>query len=500
MSIILERGPRTDDELYQVVKTLWGMTIPRHKVCAEHDAPFDAFAAAYFRKASSILIHGSRGLSGKSVLMSILGLTVAAIRGSDVNIVGGSLNQSINIHNTIRDAWDYENAPKYLVKEESATKIFLHNKAKIMPLTASQKSVRGPHPPTLLLDEIDEMEIGILDAALGQPLPQENWQGEVIRPQTTMSSTWQYPDKTFFTVLQRFQEKGDPIFTWCYKDTANPIDGWLDQETIDEKKRDIPAEMWRVEYDLGEPSIGNRAIDADAVERMFSLPETALKQKVSKDYEEYKFEEPRSDQEYVIGADWAQSQDFTVITVANVTQFPVTVAYWIRMRRRPYPVMIGMFNKLMQSYNAEGIHDATGLGAVVADYVDRRARGFQMVGAKRDDMLSEYISSIENDKWKVPRISSFYKHHLYASVEMIYARGKEFHLPDEICSMALVWRQISKRAHPAQPLVIAGAMDPTWIETEMKENRDAKRKPGNWTVGSVENKNDQVAEEYNLLV
>src|SRR4029077_5714705 len=101
-----------------------------------------------------------------------------------------------------RDAWEHSNAPKYLVREESATRIKLTNKAKIMPLTASQKSVRGPHPPTLLLDEIDEMEIGILDAALGQPLPQENWQGEVIRPQTTMSSTWQYPDKTFFTVLQ----------------------------------------------------------------------------------------------------------------------------------------------------------------------------------------------------------------------------------------------------------------------------------------------------------
>jgi len=137
---------------------------------------------------------------------------------------------------------------------------------------------------------------------------------------------------------------------------------------------------------------------------------------------------------------------------------------------------------------------------VVADYVDRRARGFQMVGAKRDDMLSEYISSIENDRWQVPRISTFYKHHLYASVEMIYARGKEFHLPDEICSMALVWRQISKRAIPASPMVIVGGNDPTWIETEMKENRDAQRKPGNWTVGSVQNKNDQVAEEYNLIV
>src|SRR5580765_878750 len=114
MSIVLGRAPKTDAELYECVKALWGITIPRHKVCSDHDAPFDAFATAYFNRMPSVLMHGSRGLSGKSRLMSILGLTKAAILGSDVNIVGGSLNQSINIHNTIRNAWESENAPKYL--------------------------------------------------------------------------------------------------------------------------------------------------------------------------------------------------------------------------------------------------------------------------------------------------------------------------------------------------------------------------------------------------
>ena len=266
------------------------------------------------------------------------------------------------------------------------------------------------------------------------------------------------------------------------------------------KKRDIPAEMWRVEYDLGEPSIGNRAIDSEAVERMFSLDPEPIKKKESKDYLEYQFEEPKQDAEYVIGADWAQSQDFTVITVADVTRIPIKVVYWLRMRRQPYPVMIGHFNRLMKAYNAEGIHDATGLGAVVADYVDRRARGFQMVGAQRDNMLSEYISSVENDRWKVPRVPIFYKQHLYASVEMIYARGKEFHLPDEICSMALVWRMISKRAIAAQPVVIAGTNDPSWIENEMKHNKDAQRKPGKWVVGSVENKSLEAPPEFDLMV
>ena len=86
---MLGRAPRSDDELYEVVKALWNITIPRHKICSDHDAPFDAFACAYFNREPQILIHGSRGLSGKSRLLSILGLTKAAITGSDVNIVGG---------------------------------------------------------------------------------------------------------------------------------------------------------------------------------------------------------------------------------------------------------------------------------------------------------------------------------------------------------------------------------------------------------------------------
>ena len=136
--------------------------------------------------------------------------------------------------------------------------------------------------------------------------------------------------------------------------------------------------MWRVEYELGEPSIGDRAFDYEAVERMFSVTSyqdtDQFKQKVSKDYEEYCFAKPRLDRDYVISADWAKAQDWTVISVIDVTVMPVKPVYWIRMRRRPYPVMIKAYNQLMKKYNAEGIHDATGLGGVVADYLDTRAR------------------------------------------------------------------------------------------------------------------------------
>jgi hypothetical protein len=496
MPIVLDRPPRTDDELWHLVRALWGHTIPRVKVCPEHNAPFEAFSTAYFSKEPMSLIHGSRGLSGKSRLLSILGLTKAAVLGSDVNIVGGSLNQSNNIHETMRDAWEHEHAPKYLIKDESMTIVRLRNGAKIRPLTASQKTVRGPHPPTLLLDEIDEMDQAILDAALGQPMPQKNYLGETIPAVTLMSSTWQYPDKTFATMYQRFQDEDLPIFSWCMKDTSNPVDGWLDPAFIEQKKREIPAEMWRVEYELGEPSIGTRAFDSEMVEKTFSEPLPEPK-KIAKDFEQYMIHDYRMDTDYVIAADWAKEQDFTVITVWSCTNLPMRLCYYLRLRRRPYPVMIEYYNKLMRKYNAEGIHDATGLGNVVGDYLDTRVRGFLMTGAQRDNMLSEYVAAVENDKVRAARIPSIYKNHLYCSVEAMYSRAKEFHLPDEVCSSALAWKLVSQRPQAVLPLMISGQDDSNWMRRHVDANTKSGRKTA-WDVGEVHKLDNR--DEYSLMV
>ena len=503
MTVRLDRGPRTDEELWWLTQALLGHRIPRTKVCPDHDAPFDAFSTAYFNREPQILIRGSRGLAGKSRLIALLGLTYAAVRGSDVNILGGSLNQSNNIHQTIRDALEYKNAPTYLIKDQSQTMIRLYNGAKIQPLTASQKTVRGPHPPFLLLDEIDEMDPEILESAKGQPMPQSNYLGEIVPAQTVMASTLQYADKAMAQEMKRFEEENLPIYNWCHMESSNPIDGWLDPDFIAQKKREVSAERWRVEYELGEPSIGNRAIDSDAVERAFSI--TDYKQhpdyaeKVAKDYEEYCFEKPRQDREYVIAADWAKAQDFTVISVVDVTHFPVRPVYWVRMRRRPYPVMVKAYNDLMQKYHAEGIHDATGLGGVVQDYLDDRARGFLMTGAQRDNMLSEWVSAVENDRLVAPRVNSFYKAHLYCSTEDMFSRGKEFHLPDEVCSMALMWHLVSRRALPVSPLVLPNTLEPNWMDKEMSENHASERQ-GSWMAGEVVNKSEQAAREFNLMV
>lgn len=481
----LTRPPRDDDELYQLVQALWGVTIPRDKHCQNHNAPFDAFATAFFAREPQLLVRGSRGLSGKTALMSCLGLTQAVVWGADNNIVGGSEQQAINALDHMKRYWEHDGSPDYMLRSNNTQKMTLTNNAVINPLTASQKSVRGPHPARLLLDEIDEMDHEILESAKGQPMPQKNWLGITIPQQTIMVSTLQYADGTMMQEMARFEEEGLPIMEWCYKDTMYAKDGWLDEEFVQQKKREVSRERWRVEYELGEPSIGNRAFDSSMVEKTFSLPlEPQHILKEERDYQEYHFEDPRGDSDYVIAADWAQAVDWTEITVWNVNTAPIRCVHRIRMHRRPYPVMIGKFNALQKRYNAEGIHDATGLGRVVADLIEGRVRNFVMAGRDRDDMLSEYVAAVENDKIRSPRMGSMYREHLYASVEDLYARGKDFHLPDSVCSSALAYKLVSHKFPAVEPVGLP-KMDMNWMSKAVETGRESNPNTAGWRSGDV---------------
>jgi hypothetical protein len=486
----LTRPPRDDDELYQVVKAFWGVTIPRGKHCPHHQAPFEAFATAFFAREPQVLVLGSRGLSGKSQMMSVLGLTEASILGSDANIVGGSEQQSKNVLEHMGRAWEYSGSPKYMLKKANSDEHVLTNGAKIRPLTASQRAVRGPHPARLLLDEIDEMDAEIMESAKGQPMPQDNWLGVKVPQQTIMVSTLQYADGTMMQEMNRFREEDLPIFEWCYKDTMYAKDGWLSEDFVEQKRREVSKERWRVEYELGEPSIGNRAIDSSAVEKMFSLEEPTPIRK-DRDFEQVEYEKPRSDCDYVIAADWAQAVDWTVITVWEVTSQPIRCVYYMRMHRRPYPYMVGWFNNLQKRYNAQGIHDATGLGRVVADLMDSKVRNFVMAGRERDDMLSEFVSGVERGQMLAPRIGSFYREVLYASVDDLYSRGKEFHLPDSFCSAALAWKLVSHKFPAVEPWG-SQKTDHNWFAKQVEHNREHLNLASSWREGEVKKVDEDI--------
>ena len=446
---------RTEDELRLFVKKAWGVSIPDVQVCPEHTTPWRAFADAYFATSPMMIWQASRGFGGKSFLLALLGLTEAATLKTNVNVLGGSGEQSGRVLEYIGEFWNHESAPVNLLDGDIKRETRLTWGNKIKALMASQASTRGPHVPRLRLDEIDVMDLAIFDAAMGQTMAQVE-DGEIVVPaQTVASSTHHNADGTMTEIKRRAKEKGWPIHTWCYRETS-AAGGWLLQSEIERKRIEVTAAQWLTEYDHQEPSPEDRAIRPDSVKTMFDrtlgywkggnqeyieveppvrICRVCLEETQDLEIKECPSCKGRLDYaRYATGADWARKKDWTVQITFRIDIIPMRLAAFERCGRLPWPVMVDKFNKRLKRYPGRGAHDATGLGDVVDSYLEVGAEGVMMVGRARSDMLSNYISAIERGEYVVPMIEFMHDGHRYASVDDVYGKG---HLPDDIAAGAL---------------------------------------------------------------
>lgn len=437
---------RTGPELAKYIWEHYRVRIPNVKVCAhdpasddrrrKHGTPWLAFSTAYFARNSVVVWEASRGLGGKSFLLSLLGLVEATTLKADVNILGGSGEQSKRVHGYMDTFWADPNAPReYLRSEPKAlgTKLVWGNSIKA--LMASQRSVRGPHVPRLLMDEVDEMTLPILDAALGQTMDKPTPDG-VIQQNTVLSSTMQYANGPMAEVKRRVATKGWTLVEWCYRENLEP-NGWLTQAQVVKKRKDVTEAMWETEYELQEPNPGSRAIQEAAVLKMF---DHRLGQYDGEASQYIEVEPPVAGATYAHGADWARTNDWTVIVTLRTDVRPVRLVAFERTGREDWPVMVEKFDKRVERYGGQSANDATGIGDVINQYMRTRSEAIWLAGKLRSDLLSKYISAIESGKIISPHIAYMRGEHQYASRGDVYASGQQFHLPDTICAGAMAWR------------------------------------------------------------
>lgn len=451
----LERPPETDDELWEVVATIWGIEIPRKAVCPNHSAPFDAFADAYFARSPVSVWKASRGFGGKTTLLGTLAATEAVLLASSSTILGGSAAQSLRVKEVMHECMDSPLAPKDLLAQDPTQyATFFKNGGKVIALMASQRSVRGPHPQRLRLDEIDEMDLAILEAAQGQPMSTKK-----VAAQTVMSSTHQYPDKTMTTILSRAVEKGWAVFEWCWRETIEPH-GWLPIEEMERKRLEVSNAMWEIEYDLQEPSFEGRAIDSDSVERAF---DANLGMWEGKEGEYIEIHAPKRKSSYITSADWAKKKDWTIIRTFDVTDPErwIEVAFE-RLGRRPWQEMVARYDDRIARYGGMGVYDATGLGDVVGDLLSVEATGIIMVGRRREDMFSDYIAAIERGHFVSPRIEFMHKEHLYVTLEDLYKPAG--HPPDTFVAGALAWYRRGRLSPMVPPIGYSHDVS-VWLES-----------------------------------
>jgi hypothetical protein len=215
-------------------------------VCQGHSAPSEFVESWVHDRPSLSLVHGPRG-GGKSYL-SAFATHVDSIRydGHDTKILGGSEAQSQQIYSGLKDfrvcdaLGGYE--PIHTFNTAHAT---YTTGSEVSYIAASSRSVRGPHVPTLRLDEVDEMESEIREASIGMCM-----QLGGVPPSISMTSTWhklsgpmselvergaagEFPMFTFcaFEVLERCPEERSgthlencpacPLMKWCHSDIGN---------------------------------------------------------------------------------------------------------------------------------------------------------------------------------------------------------------------------------------------------------------------------------------
>lgn len=439
--------PRTADDLWNWVKAILGVEIPREQVCEDHRAPFDAFRAAYFAEHPIMLWEASRGFGGKSYLLAVLSLTEQITLGADVTLLGGSGEQSKNIHSYMGELWDAPLAPTWMLETDpTRTETRLTTGARVKALTASQRSVRGPHPQRLRMDEIDEMDEAVFDAALGQTMGTEGVDAQIVG-----SSTHQHPDGTMTEAKRRARKQGFPVYEWCYRESMEPH-GWLAEREVETKRATVPVVMWESEYELQEPTPESRAIDTEAVEQAF---DPSLGEYEGRLGEGIELISPDEGDLFYHGTDWAKEQDWTVIASFERRQGgPDVLAAWQRLGRQPWPVMVKAHNDRVESYGGSSAHDATGVGNVVADYMDVQSRGFDFRQAKkRAEMLSDYVAAIEDGQIRYPRITWAYREHKFASYDQLYGSD---HLPDSVAAGALAWWAKRRAGRGGRTALIAG--------------------------------------------
>lgn len=442
------RAIKADRDLLAYVRETFGVVIPNKRVCQGHRAPAEAFCDAYFARSPVSIWKGSRGFGGKSFTLGLLSVTEACTLAADVTVLGGSGQQSARVLEGMSRLWASASAPRHLLAGDPGQRVTRFRDGQmITALTASQTSVRGPHPQRLRLDEVDEMTLPILEAAQGQPMDRGT-----VRAQTVMSSTHQYPDGTMTEMLKRAIEKGWPVYEWCWRETLEPH-GWLALSQVERKRNEISAQMWDTEYDLQEPSSEGRAIDTEAVARMFRRD---LGEAKGASGDVLIFEEYAPEGRYAHGSDWARKKDFTIILTLRVDVAPMRVVAFTRTQRRPWPQMVGLLDQRIEQYGGlyAAVHDGTGIGDVIAGYLEGEAEPFIMQGRGRSDLLSEYISAIERDEIAAPFIEAMESEHKYATVDDVYGAG---HLPDTLAAGALAYRASkSVPSHEAADLLSRG--------------------------------------------
>ena len=265
--------PTTPDALWNWTYAFTGVKVARQRVCRGHTPPFAALCSQYFDRPKEGLWLGARG-SGKSFLSALeTHLTSRRYPRSGTRILGGALSQSAQIYEAIKalglDGKGPLGSDRDTIRDLLKTEARYRNGSEVKMLACSQTSVRGPHIPSLKLDEVDEVDPELRESAYGMNMAKAGLSASVL-----MTSTWHRVGGPMSKLVDAANGGSFPLHTFCIFEVAERCPAsrsgpWVGGEAGYAKCPECPIKRWcHAERDINgdkplcKLSNGHYAIDA----------------------------------------------------------------------------------------------------------------------------------------------------------------------------------------------------------------------------------------------
>ena len=209
--------PANDDELHRWIKDVIGIDMVREATQDGHQTPFQFIADAFFERKTYLVEQGPRG-GGKTIGFAILAFLCLLFKPDMwIVYVGGTQKQADDGYNYI--AGDKKKSGKegllrgelfkeLLAEEPRVGSTVMNNGAHIEVRTGgSDKSVSGPHPQLLLIDEVDYIEKGTLGTALQMPMSNSMYKAVVA-----MGSSQYGTSGTLKDIIDSAEDSGIAVY------------------------------------------------------------------------------------------------------------------------------------------------------------------------------------------------------------------------------------------------------------------------------------------------
>jgi len=210
----LNEGMKTDLDVREFLAALQIATVGTKHLCGnpDHQAQFRPVSDILRDVARYYIVWSCRSGS-KTFLYGGLDSWVKSCsrKKYETRLLGGSKDQSLLSYQAMkafRDETDPMNSR--LVRDIMMSRAEFIGGSEVSILTASMTAVRGPHPQALKLDEVDEIDEDVYEAALSQPTSKHGYKS-VLGMFSTNHNIMGQMDKA----LANAKERGHSVYKYC---------------------------------------------------------------------------------------------------------------------------------------------------------------------------------------------------------------------------------------------------------------------------------------------